>query len=131
MSIFVPISPGELVDKLTILELKATKLRELGSLEMLRDVQREREQLRTLEQRELPASAKLGQLRAELAAINGALWAIEDDIREHERTHDFGARFVELARSVYMTNDRRAAVKREINELLGSELREHKAYASY
>ena len=71
----------------------------------------------------------LAALVAELKSINESLWRIEDDIRSCEREGDFGPRFIELARSVYETNDRRAAVKRRINERLGSEIIEEKSYA--
>ena len=79
----------------------------------------------------VPQSEELDRLTAELKAVNEALWRIEDDIRECERATDFGDRFVELARSVYITNDRRAALKREINDLLGSRIVEEKLYVSY
>ena len=75
-------------------------------------------------------ATSLAALVAELKSINESLWRIEDDIRDCERDGDFGARFVELARSVYQTNDRRAAVKRRINERLGSEIVEEKAYCA-
>jgi hypothetical protein len=81
--------------------------------------------------RAVPGSAELTQLATELKAVNEALWQIEDEIRRCEHDADFGPRFVALARSVYVTNDRRAALKREINELLGSRLIEEKSYASY
>ncbi|MBT4865441.1 MAG: hypothetical protein HON53_10015, partial [Planctomycetaceae bacterium] len=74
---------------------------------------------------------QLDRLTAELKAVNEALWEIEDDIRDCERAQDFGPRFIELARSVYVTNDQRAALKREINDLLGSRIVEEKSYASY
>jgi hypothetical protein len=70
-------------------------------------------------------------LQAELRAVNQELWTIEDDIRDHERRNDFGASFIALARSVYVTNDRRAAIKRTINERCGSEIMEVKGYQEY
>ena len=76
-------------------------------------------------------SKRLDDLTAELRRINERLWEIEDDIRDCERNRDFGDRFVELARAVYRTNDRRAAAKRSVNDLLGSELVEEKDYADY
>ncbi|MEC7123288.1 MAG: hypothetical protein VXX13_09885, partial [Pseudomonadota bacterium] len=79
----------------------------------------------------LPGTDALNDLVEELTAINGALWQIEDDIRDCERTQDFGPKFIELARSVYKTNDRRAAVKRAINEALGSTIIEEKSYSAY
>ena len=74
---------------------------------------------------------ELTRLTADLRAVNEALWQIEDDVRDCERHRDFGPRFVELARSVYHTNDRRAELKRRVNELLGSRIVEEKAYAEY
>ncbi len=80
--------------------------------------------------RAMPGSAELARLAGELKAVNEVLWGIEDDIRLCERDEDFGPRFIALARSVYRTNDRRAALKRQVNELLGSKLIEEKSYAS-
>jgi Family of unknown function (DUF6165) len=79
----------------------------------------------------MPDSAELTRLAAELKAVNETLWRIEDAIRLCERDEDFGPRFIALARSVYHTNDRRAALKRQVNELLGSRLIEEKSYATY
>jgi hypothetical protein len=80
---------------------------------------------------QVPPSADLTDLTAQLKAINEELWKIEDDIRDCERARDYGQRFIELARAVYHTNDRRAAVKRRINELLDSAIIEEKSYAAY
>ena len=79
----------------------------------------------------IQSSLELDRLTAELKAINEVLWQIEDDIRDCERQHDFGPRFIELARSVYRENDRRAALKRQINERLGSKIVEEKSYTEY
>jgi hypothetical protein len=79
----------------------------------------------------IPRSPQLDDLTTQLKQVNQALWDIEDDIRLCEKAKDFGPRFVELARSVYFQNDRRAAVKRQINELLGSKIIEEKAYQPY
>jgi hypothetical protein len=79
----------------------------------------------------MPPSADLDRLIADLKSVNEALWEIEDEIRDLERGKDFGARFVELARAVYITNDRRAAIKKEVNELVGSDIVEEKSYNSY
>src|SRR5207253_4082588 len=76
-------------------------------------------------------SPALAKLITELKATNSALWAIEDDIREHERKGDFGESFVKLARSIYRINDERAAIKRRINVLLGSAIVEEKSYSGY
>ena len=124
----VAIAPGELIDKLTILEIKAERV---GDAAKLRNVRTELEVLTQARQRWLRPSPALETLTADLKAVNAALWEIEDEIRLCERAQDFGPRFVELARSVYKQNDRRAALKRRINELLGSDLVEEKAYTPY
>ena len=128
MNLEVPISPGELLDKITILEIKLARMSDPAKLA---NVQREHVALVAVESG-LPAHvAGLAALRQRLREINEALWDIEDDIRDHERARDFGEKFVQLARAVYHTNDQRAAVKREINEALGSALVEEKSYAAY
>jgi hypothetical protein len=124
----VPLAPGDLIDKITILEIKAERIADPAKLH---NVRLELAALTQIRDRELPQAAGLADLTAGLRAVNGALWEIEDDIRLCERGRDFGPRFIELARSVYQTNDRRAALKRQINELLGSDLFEEKAYARY
>lgn len=127
MNILVPISPGELLDKITILEIKLARMADPAKLA---NVRRELEALGAVEATLGPADS-LPALRQSLRAINETLWEIEDDIRDCERAGDFGPRFVELARAVYHTNDRRAAVKREVNLALGSRLIEEKSYAAY
>ena len=124
----VPISVGELVDKVTILEIKSEKIPDAAKLANIR---RELDALTAVLKPSLAATPALASLKAELRAINETLWRIEDDIRDCERQRDFGAAFVELARSVYRTNDRRAATKRKIDELTGSELLEEKSYVPY
>lgn len=121
-------SPGELIDKITILEIKAERIADPGKLA---NVHRELRSLTATRDEELAPSPELDEFTAELRRINESLWEIEDDIRDCERNGDFGDRFIELARAVYRTNDRRAAAKRQINELLGSELVEEKDYADY
>jgi hypothetical protein len=120
-----PISWGELIDKLTILELKAARLSDPAALA---NVRRELAALAPLEAA-AGADPRLPALRAALMEVNAALWDIEDRIREREAAGDFGAAFVEFARSVYRQNDRRAAIKREISLALGSDLIEEKSYA--
>ncbi len=124
----VEVSAGELVDKITILEIKAERI---ADPDKVANVQRELRSLVAARSAALPSSRELDELTAELRGINERLWEIEDDIRDCERKSDFGERFIELARAVYRTNDRRAAAKRGINELLGSELVEEKDYADY
>ncbi len=127
-SIAVETSPGELIDKITILEIKAARISDGAKLVNIR---RELAVLAATRDRCIPRSAALDDLTDELRAINGRLWDIEDDIRDCERARDFGETFVGLARAVYFTNDERAALKRAINDLLGAEIVEEKSYAEY
>ena len=127
-SIRVEIAPGELIDKITILEIKSERITDK---EKLTNVGVELDTLVSARDAAIPASSDLKEMASRLKAINEKLWDIEDDIRDCERDKDFGPRFVELARAVYHTNDERAAVKREINELLGSHLVEEKSYSEY
>ncbi len=126
--VMVPVSPGELLDKITILELKRDNIADDAKQA---HIARELALLNGVRADNLPASQALDALVDALRAVNGALWRIEDDIRACERAQDFGARFVELARQVYRTNDRRAAVKNQINTLLNSRIAEQKSYAAY
>jgi len=123
----VPVSWGELVDKIAILEIKRERLTDAAALANVR------RELASLErwQAELVANARLGELKASLAQVNRALWDVEDAIRAKEARAEFDAEFVGLARSVYRQNDRRAALKREINLALASELIEEKSYPAY
>ena len=123
-----PIAPGELIDRISILEIKSERLR---NPQALGNVRRELALLSAIRDRQLPSSAQLSALTGTLKAINETLWAIEEDIRNCEREQDFGARFIELARSVYLNNDKRAALKQEINHLLNAELVEEKSYGDY
>lgn len=125
--ILVPIAPGELIDKLTILRLKADNI---DDPEKLANVRREKALLETVADRSIPASAELTALWAELYEINKSLWQVEDDIRSCEARGEFGDTFVSLARQVYVTNDDRAQVKKKINVLLGSAIVEEKSYHS-
>ncbi|HTH15117.1 MAG TPA: DUF6165 family protein [Magnetospirillum sp.] len=128
MSVLVPVSWGEVIDKITILEIKAERLTDAAKLA---NVTKELHELVVVREREFPGHAGLAALSAELKAINEKLWVIEDDIRDCERAKDFGLKFIELARAVYYTNDERAVVKRKINDLLGSALVEEKSYKPY
>jgi uncharacterized coiled-coil DUF342 family protein len=128
MSVLVPVSWGEIIDKITILEIKAERLDDKAKLA---NVTKELDELVAVREREFPAHQALAQVAAELKAINEKLWVIEDDIRDCERAKDFGAKFIELARAVYFTNDERAKVKRKVNDLLGSALVEEKSYKPY
>ncbi|MEM1383894.1 MAG: DUF6165 family protein [Pseudomonadota bacterium] len=126
--ITIEVAPGELVDKITILEIKAERI---ADAEKLANVQRELAVLTAARDATVPRSPELDRMTAELRAINEVLWNIEDQIRDFERDQDFGEGFIALARSVYRTNDRRAEVKREINLHLGSTLIEEKSYSAY
>jgi hypothetical protein len=124
MPLFVPISWGELLDKISILELKSQRMRTPA---MLANVQRELTALVTVRDAH-PTWSKAEEETAELERVNGELWDIEDEIRACEKESEFGPKFVALARRVYLVNDRRAAIKRKINDRLGSELVEEKMY---
>ena len=126
--ILIPISPGELLDKITILQIKSERISdatkvgnvrtELGMLEQVwSDTVEDDEQIRALSD--------------ELKSINEALWEIEDDIRDEERNKRFGDRFIELARAVYVTNDERANAKKKVNLHLNSSIVEEKSYQDY
>ena len=125
MPLQVPISVGELFDKLSILELKAAAIIEPGRRA---NVLREQAALDAVRRREVAASPVLEGLYGALCEVNRRLWETEDSLRACERDGQFDARFVELARSVYRDNDRRAAIKREINQLTGSDIVEEKSY---
>jgi hypothetical protein len=125
MQLLVPISVGELFDKISILEIKAEELRDA---KQLANVMRELTLLDGVRNRAVPANPELDALYAELQAVNRRLWRIEDDLRQIERAGLFDDRFVALARSVYRENDQRATVKRQINNITGSELVEEKSY---
>ncbi|MCC7346327.1 MAG: hypothetical protein IT538_02915 [Variibacter sp.] len=127
-NIRIEISPGELIDRLTILEIK---LDHIADPAKRANILQEYEVARQALADGVPPSAEIATLRAELKATNQSLWRVEDDLREHERRGEFDQRFIALARSVYRTNDRRAALKRAINDLLGSKLVEEKSYSAY
>jgi hypothetical protein len=124
----IEVSPGELIDKLTILEIKLDRI---GDAETRRNVEAEHVVVHAAYEAHVPVSATLAALIDKLHEVNLRLWTIEDDIRDCERRHEFGPTFVALARSVYLSNDRRSELKREINALLGSKLREEKTYTVY
>ena len=128
MSIRIEVAPGEIIDKLTILEIKRERIADEAKR---KNVSYEWDVLTRDLTTAVAATPELDALRAKLKEINLKLWVIEDDIRDCERAKDFGPKFVELARAVYFTNDERAAVKRQINELLNSAIIEEKSYAAY
>ena len=130
MLIEAPISLGELIDKITILEIKAINISDAGKL---KNVTHELNVLNDKVASLLDAAgvAKLAPLKQALKDINQELWIIEDDIRDCEYVKDFSDKFIQLARAVYVTNDKRAKVKKDINLAFGSELIEEKSYKDY
>ena len=127
-NISVPVSPGELLDKITILEIKAERMTEA---EKLRNVKAELDLLIQVWQESSVDNDAVMSLKQILKATNQALWDIEDKIRIKESGKEFDQEFIDLARSVYIQNDKRAATKKEINALLGSKIMEEKSYAEY
>lgn len=124
----IPVSAGELIDKITILAIKSERLRDATQRA---NVCKELALLEEARDRVLCDIEALEVLTHDLMRVNAALWEIEDAIRDCERRGDFGERFVELARAVYRTNDERAALKRKVNEVCGSEIVEEKSYREY
>jgi hypothetical protein len=126
--ILVPISPGELLDKITILRIKAARMSDAAKVANVRL------ELSLLEKTWADAAGGSADVSSEeraLHAVNERLWVIEDDIRDKERAQAFDARFIELARAVYVENDERAAIKKRINTKLGSRIVEEKSYKPY
>ena len=125
--ILVPISPGELLDKITILRIKSARMTDATKVANVRT------ELTALEQvwREAVGNTDVSADERALQAVNERLWVIEDDIRDQELAQAFDARFIELARSVYIENDERAAIKKRINVQLGSRIVEEKSYKPY
>jgi len=126
--LLVPISPGELIDKITILEIKSQRMTDAAKLHNVRT------ELSLLTETWKASAYSATDISAEWAGlrdVNGKLWDIEDRIRDQERDARFDVEFIELARAVYVTNDERAAIKKRINTRLGSLLVEEKSYADY
>jgi hypothetical protein len=124
----VPISPGELLDKITILRIKAARMSDPAKVA---NVKHELSLLQKTWEDSGASAVDLGTAEAELTAVNEKLWVIEDEIRDEERARRFTERFIELARAVYFTNDERAAIKKRINTLSGSTIVEEKSYRQY
>ena len=124
----VPISPGELIDKITILEIKAANI---GDATKLANVKVELQLLQETWRASAHAGTNIDAEWKQLRDVNKKLWDIEDDIRDKERQRKFDQEFIELARAVYISNDERAAVKKQINTKLGSKIVEEKSYAAY
>jgi hypothetical protein len=124
----VPVSPGELLDKITILRIKSQRMSDPAKLSNVRL------ELRSLEETWGGSAYSKSDIEADVAAllsVNERLWVIEDDIRDKERAQAFDAEFIRLARAVYVENDERAAIKRRINTKLGSNIVEEKSYREY
>ena len=128
MSLLAPVSVGEFLDKLTILEIKSDRIKDSQKLD---NIAHELLQLQSSWQCSDYAEAKLEPEYSELKAVNERLWVIEDDIRELERTRRFDTDFIAPARAVYINNDERATLKKALNLKLGSDLVEEKSYADY
>ncbi|MBH90700.1 MAG: hypothetical protein CMG67_01130 [Candidatus Marinimicrobia bacterium] len=126
--ILIQTSAGELVDKLTILEIKKEKISDTKSLEI---IEKEYLSLKKSVKENLDLSDEINNLWAQLRKVNLKLWEIEDDIRLFEKNNSFDEKFIELARSVYKHNDNRAKIKSEINRLTGSDIKEIKQYTKY
>ena len=126
--ISVPVSYGELLDKISILQIKSERM---GDPAKLANVRHELDALEASWLAHSAARQDIAALRADLKAVNERWWVIEDDIRMREKAQDFGAEFIRLARAVYFENDERARIKRDINLALGSQLVEEKSYQDY
>ena len=128
MQLQVPVSVGEVLDKITILQIK---LAHISDANKRVNIQNELDALLPLLDGDGFTTDEMQGLMAELKSVNEALWDIEDDIREKEAAKSFDAEFIKLARAVYVTNDRRAEIKKQINLATGSALIEEKSYESY
>jgi hypothetical protein len=126
--ILTEISAGELLDKISILEIKLDKIKDKGSLI---EINKEYTSLSETKNSNISITKDLLNLTKQLKETNMKLWSIEDEKRMCEKNKDFGKKFIELARSVYLNNDKRAKIKSEINKLLGSNIREIKKYINY
>jgi len=122
------ISPGELLDKISILEIKINKITNSNSLA---EVKKEYKILKKIKDENIESDKKIENLFVEIKKINLVLWEIEDKIRVCEKNKDFGEKFIELARNVYLNNDKRSKIKNEINVFLNSNIKEVKQYVNY
>ena len=122
------ISAGELLDKISILEIKLDKIKNQNRQQ---EISKEYKILQKTKEMNIESTQEINQLIEEIKIINLKLWEIEDKIRVCEKNKDFGKEFIELARAVYLTNDKRAKIKSKINEIVGSNIKEIKEYADY
>lgn len=128
MKINTPISAGELLDKISILKIKSKKINDKNKLE---NINFELNSLLDIIDEKFSENDAIDSMINDLFQVNSLLWQIEDDIREKERCNQFDKEFIELARSVYFTNDKRFSIKNKINNKLGSEFKEEKSYKKY
>ena len=126
--ILAEISAGELFDKLSILEIKLNKIKDLV---LLNEVKKEYEILNETKNKNINFSKEIEILYKDLKETNEKLWKIEDEIRLCEKNSDFKDKFIQLSRDVYFTNDKRSKIKSEINKILGSNIKEVKQYSQY
>ena len=126
--ILTEISAGELLDKISILEIKLEKIKDK---ENLQEINKEYKSLNDSKKSHLEVTPDIQNLISQLKDVNMKLWSIEDEKRICEKNKDFSEKFIELARNVYINNDKRAKIKSEINKLLGSNIKEVKKYANY
>lgn len=126
--LLIPVSPSELLDKITILEIKSERI---DDSKKVVNVRHELELLSKIWSNSVKEDKVIANLRQQLKTLNEKLWEIEDDIRNEERQNRFERRFIELARAVYVTNDKRAQIKKDVNLYLGSEIVEEKSYKDY
>lgn len=132
MKVNIPVSPAELIDKITILEIKSSKVKDAAKLTAVtKELNALKKLFENISSKHSSAKKELTELKKKLSSVNKKLWRIEDAIRNLENVNDFGFPFVNLARMVYKTNDKRSAIKKKINELLNSDFGEVKQYASY
>ena len=122
------ISAGELLDKISILEIKLEKIKDKNSLA---EIDKEYKILKNAQNSNIEIAGKIEKLFKEIKEVNTNLWDVEDKLRICEKNKDFGKNFIELAREVYFNNDKRANIKSEINKILGSNIREVKQYVNY
>ena len=127
-NLIIPVSPAELIDKITILEIKRQFIKNSTKL---KNVNLEYKLLLDVLINNVSGSEELDLLRSQLKEVNMKLWDIEDKIRDLEKNKVFDKKFIELARLVYFTNDKRSEIKKDINKLLNSEIVEEKSYSDY
>jgi hypothetical protein len=123
-----PISWGELIDKMTILEIKQNKIK---SLDAQSNIKKELGYLNEIIKNNIGVNELIKEIKLKLLDVNMQLWLVEDDIRNKELKQEFGRDFIELARRVYKLNDERAKIKKQISKMLNSELIEEKSYKNY